>query len=102
VNERGRLGQTPLFAINFYPATIQKVIALGAKVDARDDNGNTPLINSAFIPGVVQELLTAGADPTIANKDGHTALEQALQFQCQPCANAIVSAIKHRAETSSH
>jgi ankyrin repeat protein len=102
VNERGHLGQTPLFAINFHPATVKTLIALGARVDARDDNGDTPLINSAFVPAAVQELLSAGADPTIANKDGHTALEQALQFRCLPCANAIVSAIKRRAETSSH
>jgi len=67
VNERGQLGQTPIFATNFNPATIKTLVALGAAVDARDDNGNTPLINSAFIPESVQELLSAGADPTLAN-----------------------------------
>lgn len=60
-------------------AALEKALAAGAPVDARDASGNTPL-HVAVIAGqleCVAVLRARGANPDVANKDGKTARQVA-------------------------
>jgi len=96
VDERGNMGQTPLYDANLHPEAMKTLLALGATIDARDENGNTPLINSAFNAEAVNVLLNAGADPTLANKRGETAVQIAQRMSCAPCARTLEEAVARR------
>ncbi len=58
---------------------VRKLLAVGADVNARDEEGNTPLIRASFYanPECVELLIENGADVNAANKAGATALIRA-------------------------
>lgn len=60
-------------------ATIDLLIARGAKVDWRDNAGNTLLVGAVHCPlAVMEKLVAAGADPKITGDAGFSALQFAL------------------------
>jgi ankyrin repeat protein len=99
-NDRGHLGETPLFDTTFHPGAIKTLVALGVNVDARNQNGTTALIYQAYAPEAVHELLEAGADPTLVDKNGDTAAIRARQ--CKPCTDDIEAAIARRMKAASN
>ena len=59
------------------PASVQRLLAGGADVNARDDTGATPLMYAALYGGstsVVQLLVDKGAEVNATNSNGSTAL----------------------------
>jgi ankyrin repeat protein len=60
-------------------ATVQMLVAAGAKVDARSSVKVTPLMSAAYADSLaaVRELLKAGANPNAQSVDGQTALHGA-------------------------
>lgn len=75
---RGRLGWTPLHCAvcSGTPATVEKLLAAGAKIDARDDDHRTPL-HLADRPAMIDALVAAGAEVDALDKSGATALHRA-------------------------
>lgn len=59
---------------------VEKLLELGANVNAQDENGNTPLISAAWRGhvNVVKILLKAGADINLENQEGYNARAAAL------------------------
>jgi ankyrin repeat protein len=93
-NERGYMGQTPLFAMFISPQAIRALVAAGARVDARDSDRETPLIYHSFDESDVRELLALGANPALVAGDGDTAAERARRYGCPPCAALLDDAVK--------
>lgn len=74
------------------------MIALGADVNAPDNNGNTPLL-WALSNGkldILRTLINAGADPTLKNNEGKTALEKAATITIgrNACVKYLTSVMK--------
>jgi ankyrin repeat protein len=71
-------GTTPLHwaVYNNDVQAVNKLLATGAHVNARNDYGSTPLSEAAVVGNVevIRKLLAAGADVESANADGMTAL----------------------------
>ena len=71
-------GTTPLHWAAYHGdvAAVQKLIAAGADVNARNDYGSTPLAEAAVTGNVavIRNLLNAGAQVNEANADGQTPL----------------------------
>jgi uncharacterized protein len=71
-------GTTPLHwaVYNNDQAAVERLLAAGADVNARNDYGSTPLSEAAVVGSaqVIARLLKAGADVEAANADGMTAL----------------------------
>ncbi|MEO6184720.1 MAG: ankyrin repeat domain-containing protein [Steroidobacteraceae bacterium] len=71
-------GTTPLHwaVYNNDVQAVNKLLAAGTNVNARNDYGSTPLSEAAVVGNVevVRKLLAAGADVESANADGMTAL----------------------------
>jgi ankyrin repeat protein len=77
VDTRNELGQTALHVNGSgLPEVTSTLIALGADVNAQDDDGNTPLMTNKSLRAV-QLLLKAGANPLITNRRGQSALDVA-------------------------
>lgn len=96
VNARDFMGETALFAANWYPEIIKPLVAAGADLEARDNNGSTVLVRYAFMEPMVRELLADGADPTATNKRGESAVTTAKQYGCPACVTLIEAALKQR------
>ena len=66
-----------------YLATVQALLDVGAKPDARHKDGMTSLMYAALNgnSGLTRALLARGADPTLRNQDGFTALDIARAFE---------------------
>jgi hypothetical protein len=77
---------SPFFNPNEFPTdTWQRVLALGANVDARGANDDTALIRVLYRGmaddvTAVRGLLAAGADPRAANRNGITPVALALRY----------------------
>lgn len=69
----------------------------GADVDARDtSNGITPLMVAArAYPEVVRILLEHGASPDITTTEGKTAMDYAIERQCDACINTLIMWQEH-------
>ena len=80
VNERDRLGATPLMlaaAANPSPDVVHAFVQAGADVDAVDRDGTTALMRAARanpVPAVTEALLEVGADADGQDVHGYTAL----------------------------
>ena len=88
-------GSTPLhLAVWHGQATLaDRLVALGADINARDDAGLTPLHEAArFGNGDCCELLLKhGADPAVADNNGNTPLQTAIYYGYKAIAQALVA-----------
>lgn len=67
-------------AVEALRPALERLIALGAKIDCQDEDGQTPLIVAAATnqEALVHLLLDLGADINLRNKEGETPLIQAI------------------------
>lgn len=67
------------YSVDYQVRIIQKLIDLGADVNAADNLGQTPLTRAASSnsPYLVELLLSNGADPNSKTNQGHTAFDVA-------------------------
>ncbi|WP_193370177.1 ankyrin repeat domain-containing protein [Pelagibius marinus] len=74
VNDTDIFDDTPLHLVTGWGdvEAVAKLVAAGAKVNARGDKGMTPLFYATSIK-VADLLLTAGVDPTVISELGGTA-----------------------------
>ena len=99
-------GHTPLFILAMYPnaanlACAERLIDLGANVDARDNGGSTPLyfvFQYGHLP-TLNLLLKNGADPNLSNNLGETALTVAVRANRHGIMHALLA---HGAKLSHH
>jgi ankyrin repeat protein len=74
-------GQTALFnaALGGDRATVERLLAAGADIDAQTDFGDTPLIGACAKgnDAIARLLVERGADPGLADQEGRTARERA-------------------------
>ena len=72
-------------------ASVKRLIAGGANVNAADIRGNTALMLAAVNDDaeVVQLLVAAGADANARNRDGKSALGLALEYECEDAVNLL-------------
>lgn len=83
-----RLGWMPLHCATMSGSleTIEKLLAAGARVDARSEDGTTPLHLACTYPRphVVETLLAAGAAVDAVDAKGETALHHAMSAGAEP------------------
>lgn len=79
--------------IGNHAATVQVLLALGAKVNHVDNLGMTPLLYAASInfgdTVVLERLIAAGADLNAKTKDGLMALDLAKRYHHETMANVL-------------
>lgn len=94
------IGNTPLHCIVASPrihpdmwAVADRLLALGADVDARAMCGVTPLISAAYwgSPAAITWLLGRGADIDARDTDGDTALVEAVLIDSVACAEVLLA-----------
>lgn len=75
------------------PHILQRLIELGAKINAPDHAGNTPLYEAVRDgnPNCVEVLLKNGADVNIPCNNNSTALQTAIYYGFDDIANVLVS-----------
>ena len=81
VNERGRLGRTPLHdaAGTGHVEIAEWLLANGANVNAREEDGDLPLHNAVGSTEMVKLLLANGANVNATGRSGNTPLHYAVR-----------------------
>lgn len=87
------LGRTPLHlaAENNHPVCVQLLVDASADANARTADGMTPVHCAAWrgALGPMHLLLRSGADASVRTQEGHTALDLAVGFENQQCAQLL-------------
>jgi len=86
-------GYTPLFHVTGHafgggsPASVRKLIKLGANIEAIAENGMTPLHSAAISANleIIKTLIDAGANLDIRDHDGNTPLHLAEKYDVPGC-----------------
>ncbi|MFH1254122.1 MAG: ankyrin repeat domain-containing protein [bacterium] len=97
VNKANRYGTTPLHLAcgrNGSLEMVEKLVAAGATIDARDETGCTPLLNAVASQkkDIVDFLLQNGANPNLTGGYGHSMLYIACALGCTEIANLLLRA----------